>query len=188
MRQLLPAIVFAISLHAQPVPPTVLLDDHGDTTAWQPFHSAGVVVSRTMDAGWEGTGLRFDVEFTKGSGYGGVVRTFDVALPENFQIVFYLRASVPVNNFEVKVSDDSAGENIWWVNNKNVTYPTQWKRIVVKKRHLGFAWGPRPSSSPQHLRRLELVVTAGSGGRGSVWVDRVELQTLPPTPKQLPPA
>ena len=180
------ALVVPFFLAAQTKTQTFVLDDCDDASAWKPFHSVGVVVSRSGDAGLSGGAVRFDITFTKGSGYGGVVRNFNLPLPENFEIMFSLRATVPVNNFEVKVSGDSSGENIWWVNNKNFVYPTAWKRIVVKKRHLSFAWGPHPAPNPDTLRRLELVVTAGSGGNGSVWIDDIRLRALPLPPKHIP--
>jgi len=158
---------------------SLVLDDCNTISNWKTFQSIGVEVQQQGDNG----ALRFDIAFPKGSGYGGVFRNFNIPLPENYEISFLLKATVPVNNFEIKVSSDSSGENIWWVNNKNYTYPSEWKRIVVKKRHLGFAWGPKPAPHPSKLLRLEIVVTAGTGGKGSVWIDDVTLTTLP-----LPPA
>lgn len=175
------------SLNAQTKLQSIVLDECDDISAWRTFQSAGVVVSEHPDGGSVGGALRFDVAFTKGSGYGGVTRNFNIPLPENYELTFSLCATVPVNNFEVKISNDSAGQDIWWVNTKNFSYPTQWKKFVVKKRHLSFAWGPHPAVSPDTLRRLELVVTAGSGGGGSVWVDKVELRALPLPPTKIPP-
>lgn len=161
---------------------SLVLDDCSTISHWKTFQSIGVDVQQHGDNGT----LRFDIAFPKGSGYGGVFRNFNIPLPENYEISFLLKATVPVNNFEIKVSSDSSGENIWWVNNKNYTYPSEWKRIVVKKRHLGFAWGPTPAPHPLKLLRLEIVVTAGTGGKGSVWIDDVTLTTLPLPPAALP--
>jgi len=187
VRRVILALLAACSyLGSQARQQPFLLDDCEDVGRWTTFQSAGVLVSHRLDAGTSGGALRFDVEFTKGSGYGGVFRSFNRPLPQNHEITFMMRSTVPVNNFEVKVSNDSLGENIWWVNNKNYTYPTQWKRIVIKKRHLGFAWGPKPSATPDVLRRIELVVTAGSGGSGSVWIDNIELHPIPQPPAKIP--
>ncbi len=170
----------------QAVETSTLIDACEDTAAWKTFQSAGVIVHEMTESGVSGRALRFDIEFTKGSGYGGVIHNCDLPLPENYEITFLMRASVPVNNFEFKVSDDSAGEDIWWVNTRNFNYPRMWKSMAVKKRHLSFAWGPHPSTKPDRLRRIELVVTAGSGGKGSVWIDDVRLVEIPPVPK-IPP-
>ncbi|MDP1678082.1 MAG: discoidin domain-containing protein [Bacteroidota bacterium] len=180
------SLLFLSFSYSQTSRQSVLLDNCENVSAWTPFQSIGVTVAQQSDAGFSGNGLRFDVNFPKGSGYGGVVRNFQSSLPESYEISFMMKATVPVNNFEIKVSSDSAGENIWWVNNKNYTYPTDWKKIVIKKRHLGFAWGTKPASHPEKFNRLEIIVTAGTGGRGSVWIDDVTLTTVPMPPKQIP--
>ncbi len=165
---------------------SIILDPCIDTTAWKTFQSAGVVVTQRPDGEMSTRALRFDVHFTKGSGYGGVFRNFNQSLPENYQINFMMKATVPINNFEIKVSDDSLGETIWWVNNKNYSYPAEWKRYVLKKRHLSFAWGTHAVKFPDVLKRFEFVVTAGSGGNGSVWVKDLELIPIPLPPNPLP--
>lgn len=161
---------------------SVVLDDGTDASQWRLFESAGVVVHHRNENG----SIRFDITFTKGSGYGGIVKNFNQSLPENYEISFLIRATVPVNNLEIKVSSDSAGENIWWMNLKNYVFSPEWKRIVIKKRHLNFAWGLNPAPSPAKLSRMEIVVTAGTGGKGSVWIDDINLTTLPTTPATLP--
>ncbi len=174
------------SLFSQTSRYTALLDNCENVSAWTPFQSTGVMVTHQTDTGFSRKALRFDLNFPKGSGYGGVVRNFNLPLPESYEISFMMKATVPTNNFEIKISSDSAGENIWWVNNKSYTYSTGWKRIVIKKRHLSFAWGPKPAAHPAKLLRLEIVVTAGTGGSGSVWIDDVTLTTVPMPPKQIP--
>jgi hypothetical protein len=169
-------------LYSQSSRYSAILDDCTDAALWRSFQSAGVEVRHQDDDG----SVRFDVKFHVGSGYGGIFRNFSVPFPEQYEISFLMKSTVPVNNFEVKVSSDTAGENIWWVNKKNYTYSAEWKRITIKKRHLSFAWGPNQAPHPLTLRRLEIVVTAGSGGEGSVWIDDIRLTSLPPTPSQIP--
>jgi hypothetical protein len=178
----IPLIIITSLLFSQTSRQSTILDDCSDAKVWTSFQSIGVDVKHQSDNG----AIRFDVEFPKGSGYGGIVRNFNTPFPESYEITFMMKANVPVNNFEVKVSGDSSGENIWWVNNKNYTYPSDWKKIIIKKRHLGFAWGTKPTSSPPKLSRLEIVVTAGSGGKGSVWIDDVTLIQLPAKPAVVP--
>ncbi|MFA6456055.1 MAG: discoidin domain-containing protein [Bacteroidota bacterium] len=161
-----------------------VLDDCNDASPWASFQSAGVEVRQWSDTGV----LKFDINFQKGSGYGGVVRTFNEPLPLNYEISFMMKATVPVNNFEVKISNDSSGENIWWVNSKNYVYPQEWKKIIIKKRHLGYAWGTAYAPSPSKLSRMEIVVTAGSGGKGSVWIDDITITTVPMPPSIIPQA
>lgn len=179
---ILAVILCSCTLFGQTGRTTTVLDDGSNATAWTSFQSIGVEVRHGTDAG----AVKFDVNFPKGSGYGGIVRNFDLPLPENYEISFMMKATVPVNNFEVKVSGDSLGENIWWVNNKAFTYPTEWKRIVLKKRHLAYAWGTKFAPHAPKLARLEIVVTAGTGGKGSVWIDDVQLTSVPNAPSVIP--
>lgn len=186
MKKLLVYFVMIVAVagivSAQAVRSSKVLDDGSSSSVWTAFHSIGVESACAEENG----AVRLDVRFPKGSGYGGIVRNFNEALPENYEITFRMRATVPVNNFEVKVSGDSSGECIWWVNNKGYTYPTEWKTVVVKKRHLGYAWGTKFAPFPPKLARLEFVVTAGTGGAGSVWIDDVTLTTLPMVPAVVP--
>ncbi len=164
----------------------VQVNTPADTTAWKYFQATGVIVTPHHSSEVSSAGISFDISFPKGSGYGGVFRNYDLVLPDYFELSFDLRATVPVNNFEVKVSSDTTGENIWWVNKQAYSYPATWKHIVLKKRHFTFAWGPRAAASPKTLRRLEFVVTAGTGGKGTVWIDHIELQAGSQLPAVLP--
>ncbi|MFA6469437.1 MAG: discoidin domain-containing protein [Bacteroidota bacterium] len=185
MNRILASLILITSLlFSQSSRRSHVLDDCNDASKWNSFQSAGVDVRHGNDAGV----LKFDVDFQKGSGYGGVVRTFNESLPVNYEISFMMKATVPINNFEVKISNDSSGENIWWVNMKNYIYPQEWKKIVIKKRHLGYAWGTAYSASPSKLSRIEIVVTAGSGGKGSVWIDDITITTIPLPPAIVPQA
>ncbi|MBI5464781.1 MAG: discoidin domain-containing protein [Ignavibacteriales bacterium] len=171
---------------AQRVQQPLVIDACEDSTAWKSFQSIGVVASLHQDRGVAGNCIRLDVAFPQGSGYGSLVRNLNLPLPANFGISFSIRATVPVNNFEIKVSTDSSGENIWWQNNKNFSYPRLWTRIHSKRRHFSFAWGPKSNAVLDTLRRLEFVVTAGTGGVGSVWIDDIRLRTILPLPRLLP--
>jgi len=186
LKRLLLSGIIPSLLGAQPVVKSVLLDPCDTIGAWSAFAAAGVTTMERADAGIHGGALRWDINFRKGSGYGGVFRTFDHPLPADYELSFWMKATVPVNNLEIKFSSDSVGEHIWWVNWKNYAYPSEWKRVVVKKRHITFAWGPRQDAVLDRLRRLEIVVTAGSGGSGSVWIDDVALREIPPLPTPLP--
>lgn len=188
MKLVVMLLVAATLLSAQTELRPILLDGCEESAPWETFHSAGVEISRHRDVGLRGNSLRFDVTFTKGTGYGGVVRKFDLPLADDFELTFWMRATVPMNNFEVKISDDSLGQDIWWANMKNYVYPAEWERIKIKRRHITFAWGPHPAAMAKKLRRLELVVTAGTGGSGRVWIDSLELTPLPPPPAKLPTA
>src|SRR5690606_30997273 len=164
-----------------------LLDDFESPDRWTAHPSDGVELRITTDAGRTGRALRLDFDFRGGSGYAIARRELPLELPENYEFVFWLRADAPVNDLEFKLVDPT-GENVWWVNRRKFEYPREWTRIVVKKRHIEFAWGPVGGGDPERFGALERVVTAAPGGRGTVWVDDLAFRELdPPAPYTLTP-
>ena len=131
--------------------------------------------------------MRLDFDFGKSAGYAFVRRKLPLDLPENFEISFRLRANAPVNNFEVKLADAS-GDNVWWFERKDFEFPSEWRRIKIKKRQIAFAWGPTQDRSLRRIDSLEFVVGAGrGGGNGSIEIDDLRFRELPPPPTHFPP-
>ena len=98
-----------------------------------------------------------------------------------------MRANAPVNNFEVKLADAS-GDNVWWFERRDFEFPSEWRRIKIKKRQIAFAWGPTQDRSLRRIDSLEFVVGAGrGGGNGSIEIDDLRFRELPPPPTHFPP-
>lgn len=155
----------------------IVLDDFESLNGWDFIKSDGVQTAISPSSGHEGNAARFDYDFTKGTGYGGIQKWFPLDLPENFEITFWLKASSPANNFEIKLID-STGNNVWWLSNRNYTFPTEWKKIRIKKRHISFAWGPTQDQSLSRIDRIEFTVASFIGGKGSVWIDDLRFEKL----------
>ena len=49
--------------------------------------------------------------------------------------------------------------------------------MTRKKRHISFAWGPK-GGEIQDVAAIEFAITAGTGGKGSVWLDELRLTPL----------
>jgi len=108
-------------------------------------------------------------------------------MPPNYEFSFAIRGQAPVNTLEFKMVD-STGENVWWANTPNFAFPPEWRTITRKKRHISFAWGPIVDKEMRRVHAIEIAITAGSGGKGSVWIDDLALTRLdPPTPYMLTP-
>jgi len=105
------------------------LDQFENKAGWTFIKSDGVNVDLSVDKGMTGNALRFDYDFTKCTGYGGIQKLFPFDLPDNYEFTFYLKAESPANNFEIKFID-STGNNVWWVNNRNYNFPSVWKKIT----------------------------------------------------------
>jgi hypothetical protein len=164
----------------------ILLDDFEDVTGWSAHPADGVELTLGSGPGVEGRSLQLDFRFVTGGGYAVARKEFSFDLPENYQFVLQLRADAPVNNLEFKLLDDS-GENVWWMNRRDYEFPRQWEALKIKKRHIQFAWGPVGGGEMSHVAAIEFAITAGTGGEGTVWIDQLTLEPLPPpetTPRE----
>jgi hypothetical protein len=168
-------ILSSIHLHAQ----VRTLEEFETKENWNFIRSDGVSLNLGNEPGLTGKAIRFDYDFTKGTGYGGIQKFFAIDLPENFEFTFWLKANSPDNNFEIKFID-STGNNVWWVSNRNYDFPEEWKKIRIKKRHISFAWGPTNDQSLKRIDRIEFTVASFVGGKGTLWLDDLKFEPLPP--------
>jgi hypothetical protein len=124
--------------------------------------------------------LKIDFDFRGHGGYAIARRDGGVELPENFELSFWMRAEAPRNTLEVKLI---RGDDVWWSVRRELDYPREWRRFSFKKRNFEFAWGPGgPAPLPDRIDAMEIVVTAGTGGKGTVWLDEVALEPLDTAP------
>ena len=121
--------------------------------------------------------MRLDYDFQGDARYATARKEVDLELPLDYQFSFWIRADAPVNNLEFKLIDPS-GKNVWWVNRRDFSFPREWKKITVRKRDIEFAWGPAGGGELHHIGAIEIVVTAGTGGKGTVWIDDLALELL----------
>lgn len=155
------------------------LDEFENKNAWSLIKSDGVNLNLSNEEGLSGQAIRLDYDFTKGTGYGGIQKLFPIDLPDNYEFTFYIKAESPSNNFEIKFLD-STGNNVWWVNNRNYSFPGEWKKIRVKKRHLNFAWGPTTDQTLKRVDRIEFTIASFVGGKGTIWIDNLKFEPLQP--------
>jgi len=167
-------LVFAAFFLAASVRGAVI-DDFTSVAAWSPHPSDGVSMTIGQDAG----AMRIDFDFQHHAGYAIARRNVDLDLPANYEIIFRLRGEAPVNNLELKLID-ATGDNVWWLNRRDFTFPATWQEISTRKRQIQFAWGPLGGGEIHHVAAIEIVVTASTGGQGTVWIDDLALNELPP--------
>ncbi len=161
------------------------LDEFENKDGWSFIKSDGVNLKLSIEKGFTGNAIRFDYDFTKGTGYGGIQKWFPIGLPDNFEFTFYVRAESPANNFEIKFID-STGNYVWWENNRNYDFPKEWKKITIKKRHISFAWGPSEDHSLRRIDRIEFTISSFVGGKGTIWLDDLKFEPLPPEAQSYP--
>jgi len=181
----LAALTVALAMWAAPRPARAadassvrVLDAFEDLAPWRAGGSDDVKASVHPANGVGGGALRLDFDLAGTAGYALARRALPLDLPANYEIVFYLRGDAPVNNFQIKLVDAS-GDNVWWVNRPDFTFPHEWQLVRIKRRHIEFAWGPTSERTLRHVAAIEIVVAAGrGGGRGSVSVSQLALREL----------
>jgi hypothetical protein len=139
---------------------------------WTPHPSDGVEMHITSD----GAATRVAFDFHGHAGYAIARKQLDLDLPPNYQFVFRIRGEAPPENLELKLIN---GDNVWWLNRRDFVFPRQWTALKTKKRQINFAWGPAGGGEIRHVEAMEIVVTAGSGGKGTVWFEEPQLEELP---------
>jgi hypothetical protein len=125
-----------------------------------------------------GRETRVDFDFHGHAGYAIARKQVSLDLPANYQFVFRIKASAPPENLEFKLL---SGDNVWWLNRRDFVFPRAWTTLETKKRQIQFAWGPAGGGEIRHVEAMEIVVTAGSGGKGTVWFTDPEVEELPVT-------
>ncbi|MGH7724852.1 MAG: discoidin domain-containing protein [Candidatus Eiseniibacteriota bacterium] len=156
-----------------------LVDDFERPARWTPHPADGVELKIGSDTGVKGRALRLDVNFTRGSGYAVARRAVSLNLPANYRFRFQLKSDLPPNTLEFKLID-SSGANVWWATRRDLAFPRDWEPLSIKKRQISFAWGPVGGGEIRHVAAIEIAITAGQGGRGTVWLDELVLEPLPP--------
>ncbi len=176
------ALAIALPAHAQS---TRTLDAFETLTPWSADASTDVSSRISAVPGHDGQAMRLDYDFNGRSGYAFTARSIDLAVPENYEISFWLRGEMRPNTLEIKFTDAS-GENVHWRQVRAFQATGDWTRYVIKKRQVIWAWGPNPDRTFRGAERIEFVITAGEGGQGWIEVDQLELRELPPEPSVPP--
>ncbi|MBI4918078.1 MAG: discoidin domain-containing protein [Acidobacteria bacterium] len=158
---------------------TTVLDDFETLEGWRAAPADGVKLAITQGAGFAGSGMRLDYDFQGHAGWAIARKSFPLDLPENWEFSFRLGGQPCRQTIEFKLLDPS-GENVWWSVRRDFQITAEWQRIVVKKRHVTFAWGPAGGGEIRNLGTLEIAIVASEGGAGSVWLDDLTYTPRPP--------
>ncbi len=161
-----------------------LLDDMSAPQRWHAIGSDGVVAAiEPVADGGAAIALRFD--FQHHAGYAVAERALGWDPPDNFEIDVDLSGAMPPNKLEIKFIDAS-GDNVWWYRRANLSIQGQTQHLRIRRREIEFAWGPTADHRLPRIERLQFVVSAGSGGAGSLTIGPIRLTPRPPPPSVWP--
>jgi hypothetical protein len=144
-----------------------------EVAQWTSAPSDGVSLNLANDNG----ALRMDFDFHGHGGWAAARRAVNIDVPANYRFMFRLRGEMQPNTLELKLID---GENVWWTRRVAWDFRRDWTNVIADKRHIEFAWGPATDHELRHISAIEVTVTAASGGKGSLWVDRIDFEPLTP--------
>jgi hypothetical protein len=125
------ALLAAIGLYLAPAAGAAqseaprVLDDFETVAGWTAAPADGVRLRIGTDTGHAGRAMRLDFDFQGHGGYAVARKRFPIDLPDNYAFTFWIRADAPVNNLEFKLVD-STGDNVWWMNRRNLAFPRGW--------------------------------------------------------------
>ncbi len=178
-------MLLTIVANAAAATPSRTLDNFETITSWTAQHTDDVSATLRSVDGKVGKALNLQFDFTDKqgkpiNGYATARRELPLQLPENYELSFWIRGEAPVNTLQFKLVDAS-GENVWWLNRPDFTFPRDWQLIRIKKRQIEFAWGPTKDRTLRQSAAIEFVVSSGrDGGKGSVDIDELTMRELPP--------
>jgi hypothetical protein len=116
--------------------------------------------------------LRFDFTLSGPTSWAIARRELRAALPGHYVAHLRLRGSADPQELQVKLVD-SGGRNVWWWRERGFTFSGELQDRVLRKAGLAFAWGPAGGGDPAQIGAVELAVAPGSGGRGTLFVERL---------------
>ncbi|HZK77858.1 MAG TPA: hypothetical protein VFC35_03045, partial [Gemmatimonadaceae bacterium] len=157
----------------------IVVDDFESVAGWKATPSDGVTLNISQGTGVHGKAMRLDFDFHGHGGYAVVHRDLKLTLPANYEFSFAIKGPAPVNALEFKLIDPT-GDNVWWSNNPRFVFGSEWKTFTRKKRQISFAWGPLGGGEMKEVAGIEFAITAGTGGKGTVWIDDLQLTPLEP--------
>jgi hypothetical protein len=152
-----------------------ILDDFKDVSSWQAITSGQAQLHLSQDRGRQGKAMRLDFDFRGGGGFVVARKLFALTLPESYVFSLHLRGDAPRNIFEFKLMGE-ADLNVWRYRQEAFDFPRDWQPLQMKSSQIEFAWGPAGGGPPQSAAAIELVIAAGPGGRGTVWIEELRFE------------
>src|SRR3954453_1235666 len=101
---------------------------------WTAHPSDGVEMHLTREAEIN----RIDFDFHGHGGYAIARREVNLDLPPKYEFVFRIRGDAPPENLEFKLIH---GDDVWWLNRRDVHFSRDFTTVRTKKRQIRFAWG-----------------------------------------------
>ncbi len=137
----------------------------------------GKKIKTAAEKGIEGDCLCLEYSLSKAEAFVVISKDMSLALPENYELSFYIKGAGPENNIELKLIDREG--NTYWRRFSNFKFTSEWQKIVIPAYEITFAWGPSPNKLLKEVSKIEFAVTYGFEGEGKVCIDKLSVAALP---------
>lgn len=154
-----------------------ILDDFSSLSNYRAISAEDVGVRLSQEPGRSGQAMRIDLDFRGHGGYVLAERAFRRQLPANYEFSYWLKADLPDNNLEFKLMDPT-GQYTYWHQRPGFHWPKQWTHVVIRKRQIRYAWGPKEIPLTE-TGTLQFGIGAARGGKGTVWIEDFRFRQLP---------
>jgi len=152
-----------------------VIDQFEDLSGWNPVASGHAELHISKDTGPAGAAMRLDFDFKGGGGFVVARRRFSLPLPDAYAFSFRLRGAAPRNKFEFKLVDPG-GKNVWRYHQEAFEFTPEWQPLLIRSSQIEFAWGPAGGGRMTEVGAIELVIAAGPGGKGTVWISDLQCE------------
>lgn len=152
-----------------------VLDRFTSVSGWDAIASGQAELGISQDRGPDGAAMRLDFDFKGGGGFVVARRLFSLSLPDAYAFGFKLRGDAPRNTFEFKLIDPT-GKNVWRYRQEAFDFASDWRPLLIRSSQIEFAWGPAGGGRMTEVGAIEFVITAGPGGKGTVWIGDLQFE------------
>lgn len=119
--------------------------------------------------------MRLDFDFHGGGGFVVARKELSRRMPTDYAFAFRVRGRAPKNKLEFKLVDPS-GKNVWRWQEEDFDFREQPRELHLHGSGINFAWGPAGGGTIEQLGAIEFVLSAGPGGKGTIWIDQFRFQ------------
>lgn len=155
------------------------LDDFSDLDGWSPVASGQARLTLVAETDASRRSLCLDFDFQGGGGFAVARKPIRLDLPQSYAFLMDVRAEAPANAFEFKLVDPS-GANVWRLRDDAFDFRSGWRTLRIPSRAIAFGWGPAGGGEPRAVGAIEIVVAAGPGGQGRLWIADLRLEDRTP--------
>lgn len=153
----------------------MVLDTFEDLSGWKAITSGQATLRISQDQGFSDIAMRLDFDFRGGGGFVVAIKSFSLEIPESYSFQFQIRGLAPSNAFEFKLVDEKH-QNVWRYRVEAFDFPETWQPVTIRSHQIEFAWGPLGGGPPCDVTAIELVIAAGPGGKGAVWIETLKIR------------